>query len=152
MSKKTACISDSTPVRKNFISVANSSSKKIPTVSSANTGHLVLKPAKNSINHLMQDRNEINSLPHTPTKEKIHLTNSQSYENKLADLKDDSTDAKKSVEHPNSASPKVSTPKLKSNTPSNFQKYHSFQKPSYIAFDKCSCFNMPFICEICTNK
>jgi cell division control protein 7 len=40
----------------------------------------------------------------------------------------------------------------RSNTP-NFQKFHSFQKPSY-SFDqsKCTCFNMSFVCENCTTR
>ncbi len=35
----------------------------------------------------------------------------------------------------------------------NFQKYYSFQKSSYNNSEyKCTCFNMPFVCEICTTR
>lgn len=35
----------------------------------------------------------------------------------------------------------------------NLQKYYSFQKSSYsMTENKCTCFNMPFVCEICTTR
>lgn len=40
----------------------------------------------------------------------------------------------------------------KSSTP-NLQKYYSFQKPSFNFSDnRCNCYNMPFVCEICTTR
>lgn len=54
---------------------------------------------------------------------------------------------------------KSNTPKLTANSrhslmpTSNLQKYYSFQKSSYnISESKCTCFNMPFVCEICTTR
>ena len=54
---------------------------------------------------------------------------------------------------------KSNTPKLAANSrhslmpTSNLQKYYSFQKSSYnISESKCTCFNMPFVCEICTTR
>lgn len=51
----------------------------------------------------------------------------------------------------------VNTPKLGTKQPivptSNLQKYYSFQKSSYnLSESKCTCFNMPFVCEICTTR
>lgn len=41
----------------------------------------------------------------------------------------------------------------KSNISSNLQKYYSFQKSSFTMNEnKCTCFNMPFVCEICTTR
>ena len=47
------------------------------------------------------------------------------------------------------------TPNLlnKPHLASNLQKYYSFQKSSYsLSENKCTCFNMPFVCEICTTR
>ncbi len=68
--------------------------------------------------------------------------------------------------HNNSSSPFTScnqqNENIKNNTPnilnkpylsSNFQKYYSFQKSSYsLSENKCTCFNMPFVCETCTAR
>ena len=157
---------DSTPTRKNMIAI----SKKITsTSSSTSSAHLVLKNPKNPLNQVNQSgKNEANSLPHTPTKEKPapHLVNSQSYENNLSEVNattgasTTNPTAKQTNASPKrlmtggqlAQSPKVNTPRMKSSTP-NLQKYYSFQKPSYSFMDnKCTCFNMPFVCEICTTK
>ena len=154
--KKTSSANDCTPIRKNLISL----SKKTPstTIATNAASHLVLKTPKNPVNDLTQDKNEINSLPHTPSNDKAQISSSQSYDQKLAQLDNNSLKAsaspKKMSETKNpAAGPRTNTPKLKSSTPNNFQKFHSFQKSSYSFIDnKCNCFNMPFVCEICTNK
>lgn len=51
---------------------------------------------------------------------------------------------------------KVSTSKLDRQSimpTASLQKYYSFQKSSFnISESKCTCFNMPFVCEICTTR
>ena len=39
----------------------------------------------------------------------------------------------------------------KSSTP-NLQKFFSFQRNSFSSENKCTCYNMPFVCDICTNR
>ena len=47
----------------------------------------------------------------------------------------------------------LNSPKSRSTTTPNLQKYHSFQKPSFSLTDsKCNCLNMPFVCEVCTTR
>ncbi len=47
----------------------------------------------------------------------------------------------------------LNSPKSRSNATPNLQKYYSFQKPSFnINENKCNCFNMPFVCEVCTTR
>jgi hypothetical protein len=47
----------------------------------------------------------------------------------------------------------LNSPKSRSSATPNLQKYYSFQKPSFnINENKCNCFNMPFVCEVCTTR
>lgn len=127
------------------------------STSKSSGSHLVLTNPKNPIDKLTQSKNEPNSLPDTPCKEKSLMTNSQSYDCNIAEM---NSKAKAAIS-PNLAEKEttstLNTPKQNTlqKTPSiqKFQKYNSFQKPSYSYMDnKCTCFNMPFVCEICTNK
>lgn len=129
---------ENSPAKKNLIAI---NLKK-----NSNTGsHLVLTtPKKQSVT-------EGNSLPHVLSKDKNQLTNSQSFDCNLDE------NVNKSVSPTNSNNAKqsdcVNSPKPKTNNTVNLQKYYSFQKPSFsISENKCTCFNMPFVCEICTTR
>ncbi len=47
----------------------------------------------------------------------------------------------------------LNSPKSRSSATPNLQKYYSFQKPAFnMNESKCNCFNMPFVCEVCTTR
>ena len=47
----------------------------------------------------------------------------------------------------------LNSPKSRSTTTPNLQKYHSFQKPSFSLSEiRCNFFNMPFICQSCSTR
>lgn len=120
-------INENTPTRKNTITI---SSKK-------SAGHLILTAPKVSNN-----KSDISSLPHGPSNEKSQMCNSQSFDCNL-------NEQTKKITSPTVSSQqnKFDSPKPNSN---NFQKFYSFQKSSFS--DKCNCFNMPIVCEICTSR
>ncbi|CAF0937734.1 unnamed protein product [Brachionus calyciflorus] len=123
--------SENTPDKKNLISI---SSKK-------STGQLILTTPKTQNT---QNKSDISSLPNVPNKDcKTQMSISQSFDRNLNEqlIKPTST----IINVKNFDSPKPSTP--------NLQKFHSFSKPGFTFSDnKCNCFNMPFVCEICTAR
>lgn len=120
---KSRSLNENVPNRKNMIAI---SSKK-------SSSHLILTAPKST-------KLEVSSLPHGPINEKSQINSSKS-------IDINSNDKFKKV-----TSPTVSTQKFDSAKPnlSSLQKYYSFQKTSFT--DKCSCFNMPIVCEICTAR
>ncbi len=147
--KKPLTQNENNPTRKNFISINSRKS----------TGsHLVQTNPKNQTNPQTQSSNNPNSMPHSShqakeiTKmDKFQISNSQSCESNLSHMlatptKLLNTPTKNLMNNnTNLNSPKPSTP--------NFQKYYSFQKPSFAVNEyKCTCFNMQFVCETCTSR
>ena len=155
---------ENTPIRKNLIALTPSkrtSSSTSTTVThsassalihSSSTSHLVLTNPKTPAS---QTRTDLNSLPEILKKDKSQITNSFSFESNLNMMND--------IKSPPSNTPTIAKTNLNNNTTNvnsprvkaspNLQKYYSFQKPSYSFSDtKCNCFNMPFVCEICTSR
>lgn len=153
--------------------------KGTPKNSTTQSSHLVLTNQKKP--NLMLNKNDTNSMPHTPNKSSkqgiftkladflfklwflnipitIGMPNSISFE---CDLNNKEA---LTLKNPNqSSSPFLqnnnenmkNTPNLlnKPHLSTNLQKYYSFQKSSYsLSENKCTCFNMPFVCEICTTR
>ncbi len=159
--KKSAALqNENNPARKNLISI--SSRKSVG-------GHLVLTTPKTNQTPINEtNKMDPNSLPHSShqfkEKHQFQISNSQSFECNLSRMQatpNKSSSPSKNLTisntnsnvvtnttntmHNNVNSPKPSTP--------NFQKYYSFQKPSYSLNDcKCTCFNMQFVCETCTSR
>ncbi|RNA45175.1 cell division cycle 7-related kinase isoform X2 [Brachionus plicatilis] len=123
---KNRSINENIPARKNMIAI---NSKKT-------AGHLILTAPKT------QNKSEVNSLPHGPSSEKSQISNSQSFDRNLNEQTKKATSP-----NLNSHSKKFDSPKTNANT---LQKYYSFQKSAFS--DKCNCYNMPIVCEICTAR
>lgn len=131
---------ENSPAKKNLIAIN-------PKKSSGS--HLVLTAPKNQNNQ--QSKTEVNSLPHAPNKEKSLMSNSQSFDCNLNEQLNNPT-SPPNLNLANNNPNTFNSPKPKANTV-NLQKYYSFQKPSFTMSDnKCTCFNMPFVCEICTTR
>jgi hypothetical protein len=154
---------ENTPVRKNLIALtpskrasssisATTNSASNALIHSSSTSHLVLTNPKTPAS---QTRTDLNSLPEILKKDKTQITNSFSFESNLNMMNDiksppsnTPTIAKNNL---NNHVTNINSPRVKASP--NLQKYYSFQKPSYSFSDtKCNCFNMPFVCEICTSR
>lgn len=123
---KSRSINENIPNRKNMISISTKKS----------SSHLILTaPKANKI--------EVNSLSNNTSTDKSKLNNSKN----LDYQKNDTNDKLKKVTSPTISTQKFDSPRP---NPSSLQKYYSFQKTSFT--DKCGCFNMPFVCEICTTR
>lgn len=58
-----------------------------------------------------------------------------------------------SANSPGNNSPRLAKTAVSRTSAQNWQKFHSFQKPSFSTTEnKCTCFNMQFVCEICTTR
>jgi hypothetical protein len=149
---------------------------------SSGASHLILTSPKNTNNNQLtaNSNNQGNSLP--LTKEKGGIPVSQSYDQnlgkKMLNDNDDSlkispsssnTTLNQNLNTPNTClmnrqvqnlnktnnnNSNLNSPKSRTNATPNLQKYYSFQKNSFSSLTdtKCSCFNMPFVCEICTAR
>jgi len=152
---------ENTPIRKNLIALTPS--KKVSSTSTTNansssamihsssTSHLVLTNPKTPAS---QTRTDLNSLPEILKKDKSQITNSFSFEsnlNMMNNMKSPPSNTPTVAKNNLNNVPNINSPRVKASP--NLQKYYSFQKPSYSFSDtKCNCFNMPFVCEICTSR
>ena len=177
--KANPCKLESTPTKHNLISLtkknANCKTPGTPMLASTSTPshtsqHLVLQNPKRLNSILNESKPDANSLPHTPTKEtKQGIPNSFSFDCNLQNNNNNnnqelSKNANNNKSFGNSSSPSVSAmnepknvlnslSKQPSFTKTSLQKYYSFQKSAYtLSENKCTCFNMPFVCEICTTR
>ena len=168
---------ENTPTKHNLISLTKKNINckppgtpvAVPMLASTSTPshtsqHLVLQNPKRFNSILNECKPDANSMPHTPTKEpKPSIPNSFSFDCNLQTSQEVNKNAN-NKSFGNSSSPSVSVlnepknvlnalSKQPSFTKTSLQKYYSFQKSAYtLSENKCTCFNMPFVCEICTTR
>jgi hypothetical protein len=86
---------------------------------------------------------------------KPQISNSISFEDNLSKATANGTKSSSPAINQSPSSNQNNSTLVKNNkvmTP-NLQKFYSFQKTPYsFSENKCTCFNMPFVCEICTTR
>lgn len=160
---KSKAATDSTPVKHNLISLAKKSEgTKTPTVLHRNNTTSSLNTPKKLNSIINKNNNEVNSILNSsigfdcdPGKKDLTLKNPNNNSSSPFTSTAKSTSISTSIssqlnENKNTPTNLLNKPYLTS----SFQKYYSFQKFSYssLADNKCTCFNMPFVCEICTTR
>ena len=109
--------------------------------------NLILTNAKTS--SAIQTKDETNSLPHTPSEQKKMKTSNDINDTLNLEIKSKNVSSSPTNNNLEKKPSKI----LKQPLTTNLQKYYSFQKNSFsLSENKCSCFNMQFVCEICTTR